>query len=192
GLSPAPPAAWGAEEYADFVRPVLADMDRPVLVGHSFGGRVAIHLAAAAGTDLRGLVLTGVPLLRPAAAGRARPKLAFRVGRRLHRSGLIGAERMESLRQRYGSADYRAATGVMRQVLVRLVNESYEPQLCRVRCPVLLVWGEHDSAVPLDVARRAQGLLPDATLRVVDGSGHLLDRGLSEQIRTDVVDLLAR
>jgi pimeloyl-ACP methyl ester carboxylesterase len=192
GLSPAPPDAWGAEQYADFVRPVLAEMDRPVLVGHSFGGRLGVHLAAAAGSDVRGLVLTGVPLVRPPGAARARPKLAFRVGRRLHRIGLIGPERMEALRQRYGSADYRAATGVMRRVLVRVVNESYEAQLPRIQCPVVLVWGEHDTVVPIDVARRAQALIPQATLRVVSGSGHLLDPGLIDRIRADVVDLLAR
>lgn len=190
GLSPPPPTAWGAEQYADFVRPVLAEMDRPVLVGHSFGGRLAVHLAADAGDAIRGVVLTGVPLIRRAAAGR--PKLAFRVGRALHRRRLIGDARMEALRRKYGSADYRAAEGVMRQVLVRVVNESYEEQLRRVRCPVRLVWGERDSAVPVDVARQALALLPDATLRVVPGAGHLLAPATAGEVRAAALELLGR
>ena len=190
GLSPPPPEAWGAEQYAHFVRPVLAEMDRPVLVGHSFGGRLAVHLAADAGDQVRGVVLTGVPLIRRKTAGR--PRLAFRVGRALHRRRLVSDARMEDLRRRYGSADYRAAEGVMRQVLVRVVNESYEEQLRRVRCPVRLVWGEHDSSVPVEVARQAEALLPDASLRVVPGAGHLLDPRLAAEVRAATVELLGR
>ena len=67
------------------------------------------------------------------------------------------AERMESLRQRYGSEDYRLATGVMRTVHVRAVNEtneSYEEQLRRIACPVELVWGDDDTAAPLATVNR--------------------------------------
>ena len=55
--------------------------------------------------------------------------MAYRVARSLHARGVIGAARMERWRERYGSPDYLAAHGVMRDVLVRAVNESYEEQL---------------------------------------------------------------
>lgn len=173
GASPPPPEAWGAAEYAAAVAPVLDELATPaVVVGHSFGGRVAVHLAAAHPDRVGGLVLTGVPLVRRPGAPRRRPALAFRVGRALHRRGVLSEARMEALRQRYGSADYRAATGVMRAVHVRAVNETYDDVLPRVRCPVELVWGEDDADVPLAVAEAAARLLPDATLATVPGTGH--------------------
>jgi pimeloyl-ACP methyl ester carboxylesterase len=174
GATPPPPEAWGSAEYAAALVPVLAELQVPaVVVGHSFGGRVAVHLAAAQPGLVKALVLTGVPLVRQA-AGSHRPPLRYRVGRALHGRGLVGEARMETLRQRYGSADYRAATGVMRQVLVRTVNETYDDQLRALRCPVELVWGDDDAEVPLSVAETATGLLARPNLTVCRGAGHLV------------------
>jgi pimeloyl-ACP methyl ester carboxylesterase len=82
---------------------------------------------------------------------------------------------MEATRQRYGSADYKNASGRLREVLVATVNESYEEELQRVRVPVVMVWGELDDDVPVDVARRAAALLPTPPiLHVLRGVGHLV------------------
>lgn len=173
GATPEPPGAWGAAEYAAAVAPVLDEMATPaVVLGHSFGGRVAVHLAAAHPDRVGGLVLTGVPLVRRPDAPRRRPAPAFRIGRALHRRGLVPDARMEALRRRYGSADYRAASGVMRSVHVRAVNETYDDVLARVACPVELVWGDDDTDVPVAVAEAASRLLGDATLHLVPGAGH--------------------
>jgi len=170
-----PPQAWGAAEYAEAVRPVLAAMaERIVVVGHSFGGRVAVHLAASHPERVAGVVLTGVPLLKRCDQPSTRAPVAFRVARALHGKGLVSDARMERMRRAHGSADYRAASGVMRDVLVRVVNETYEPQLAAIAAPVELVWGADDDAVPVEVAERAARLVSQATLTVVPGVGHFL------------------
>lgn len=173
GATPPPSEAWGSADYAAAIAPVLSEIQVPaVVVGHSFGGRVAVHLAAAQPDRVKALVLTGVPLLR--APSSRRPALQYRIGRALHARGLIGESRMEALRQRYGSADYRAATGVMRQVLVRTVNETYEDQLRALRCPVELVWGDDDTEAPLAMAETAAALLDSVRLTVCPGAGHFV------------------
>jgi pimeloyl-ACP methyl ester carboxylesterase len=183
GATPPPPEVWGSDDYAAAIAPVLAELQVPaVVVGHSFGGRVAVHLAAAQPRLVRALVLTGVPLLRNSAGSR-RPPLSYRVGRSLHRFGLIGESRMESLRQRYGSPDYRAATGVMRQVLVRTVNETYEDELREVTCPVELVWADDDTEAPLSVAETAAGKLDSPRLTVCPGAGHFVPLTAPEALR---------
>ncbi|MGH9150487.1 MAG: alpha/beta fold hydrolase, partial [Acidimicrobiales bacterium] len=84
GATPAPRDGWGAAAYAAAVEPVLDEMAGPaVVVGHSFGGRVAVHLAAAHPDRVGAVVLAGVPLLR-LPGPRRRPPLAFRAGRALH------------------------------------------------------------------------------------------------------------
>jgi pimeloyl-ACP methyl ester carboxylesterase len=193
GATPAPDTGWSTAEYAGWVREILGDLDRPVLVGHSFGGRVAVQLAAASPELVRGVVLTGVPLLRQQATGK--PPLAFRVLRSLHRRGLIGEKRMEAMRRKRGSADYIAAQGVMREVLVKAVNEDYADELDAMRVhgvPVAMVWGEHDTAASVGMARLAQELLGDtAELVVVPGSAHLLDPPLTQAIRAAIDQLRA-
>ena len=194
GASPPPVEAWGSAQYAAAVAPVLEELGGPaVVVGHSFGGRVAVHLAATWPDRVAALVLTGVPLLRPVGAGPGRKApLAFRTARALHKRGLFPDDRMEALRKRHGSADYRAAEGVMRDVLVRVVNETYEEQLRSVRCPVELVWGDDDTAAPLEVAERAAEMLGDlATLTVLPGAGHLTPSTAPDALRAAVERRLA-
>ncbi len=187
GASPEPPEAWGAAGYAEAVAPVLDDMAYPVVVlGHSFGGRVAVHLAVRRPDRVAGLVLTGVPLLRRPGSSPTKPALVYRAGRVLHRRGLLGERAMGSLRRRYGSADYRAAEGVMRQVLVRVVNETYEEQLAAITCPTELVWADDDAEVPLAVAEAAVGMLEKASLTVVPSAGHLTPLSAPAELRAAV------
>ena len=188
GATPAPDGAWGGREYAAVVAEVLDGFtEPPVVLGHSFGGRVAVHLAAAHPERARALVLTGVPLLRPSGVRRRKPPLGYRVGRALHRRGFVGEARMEALRQRHGSADYRAARGVMRQVHVRAVNETYEEQLRALRCPVELVWGADDIDVRPAVAEAAAELLSaagvDVRVTVLPGVGHHVPTAAPEALR---------
>lgn len=191
GASPAPAEATGAAGYAGLVRPALESCaDRVVIVGHSFGGRVAVHLAADHPDRVAALVLTGAPLLFR--AGRpGQPSLSYRTVRWLHRRGVVSDARMERLRLERGSADYQAATGVMRDVLVRVVNESYEDVLPRVACPTALVWGDDDDAVPVEVAERARALLGGpASLTIVPGAGHLTPLTAPPALRRAIEDLL--
>ena len=175
GASPAPLVAGGARQYAQMLVPVIRGMseDRLVLVGHSFGGRIATVLAATHPELVRSLVLTGVPLVRSGI--RARSSRSYQVTRWLHHRGVVGDARMERSRQRYGSTDYRNAFGVMRDVLVATVNESYEDELGRIEAPVYLVWGATDQEVPLEVAGTALALMTCRhSFRVVEGEGHML------------------
>jgi pimeloyl-ACP methyl ester carboxylesterase len=191
GASPPPPEAWGAAAYAEAVGAVLEDMGSPVVVlGHSFGGRVALHLAVQRPDLVGALVLTGVPLLHPLAR-RARTAPAYKVLRRLHRLGVVSDDRMEAARQRYGSEDYKAAQGIMRQVHVRSVNETYEEQLDVVRCPVHLVWGSDDTAAPLEMVERAAARLADGDLTLFPGVGHMTPLLIPAQLRAAVAACLS-
>lgn len=184
GATPPPPEPWGAAAYAAAVAEAI---EAPaVVVGHSFGGRVAVHLAVARPDLVRALVLTGVPLLRPPGAMRRKPALSFRVARALHRRGLVGDARMEAMRQRYGSADYRAAQGVMRAVHVTAVNETYEDELRALRCPVELVWGADDADVPVSVAHAAVEVIADARLTLLPGVGHLVPTTAPDALRAAI------
>ncbi len=190
GSSPPPAAGWGSPEYATAIRDVWSAFDEPPLVvAHSFGGRIAVHLAQ--DLPMRSLVLIGVPLVRPVTTSQPAP--AFRVARRLHRLGVLSDGRMEAFRQKYGSADYRATSGVMREVFVRVVNETYDEQLDGLAIPVRMLWGANDSAAPLEQAQIAYRRLTDrgadVELRVLDGVGHhvMVER---PQVVTDLIEEL--
>ena len=181
GSIEAPDKPWRPSDYADWLARGI-DQSHPVIVlGHSFGGRIAIRLAAAYPQLVKGLVLTGVPMtkLHPAKG----PDWRYALLRTLHGIGLVSQAQMEAARRRYGSADYRQASGVMREILVQTVAEDYLDDLGRLAMPVELVWGESDHPAPVEVAKRALERLRRGRLHVVAGSEHLIDTNLSTALR---------
>jgi pimeloyl-ACP methyl ester carboxylesterase len=176
GASPAPEVAGGARHYAELILPTLREIasEPVVLVGHSFGGRVAVVVANEHPELVHSLVLTGVPQLvrlRPS----SRAPLAYRSVRWLAKRHLVSEARLEKARQKYGSADYRQAHGVMRDVLVASVNESYESELIALTVPVAFVWGERDQDAPYEMATSAAALVTiPTTLLELPGIGHFV------------------
>jgi pimeloyl-ACP methyl ester carboxylesterase len=192
GATPPPPEAWGSADYAGLAARLIdteAAGGPVVVLGHSFGGRVAVMLAAERPELVAGLVLTGAPL-SPRPGPRRRPPAPYRLVRALRRAGLVSEARLERARQRYGSADYKASEGVVRAVLVRLLAEDYEPALRSLGCPVELVWGEDDGEAPLAVAEAVSGIVPAARLTRCPGTGHLTPLQAPAALRAAVDRLL--
>ncbi len=193
GSSPPPTVAGGARRYASLVAPVLAALDRPVtLVGHSFGGRIATVIAADRPELVRNVIVTGTPLLHSPVAVRS-PR-TYRLVRWLHQRGWLSDERLEAARHRYGSPDYRAASGIVRDVLVATVAEGYEDELTRLDVPFVMLWGELDTVVPVAVAERANELLhtPDVDarrLRVLKDVGHFVPNEAAETLADLIVEV---
>ena len=192
GASPAaePPAeAWGSPEYAELVADAIRPFGPVVVVAHSFGGRVAVHLAARHPELVRGLVLTGVPLVRLQAA--PTPSFGFRVLKRLASVGLVSQKRMDAERRKRGSSDYNAAQGVVRDIFVTLVNEDYRDQLAAITVPVRMVWGQNDASAPADAGEAASQLITGARFRIVPGAAHLLEGDLVAEVRSELLTLIS-
>jgi pimeloyl-ACP methyl ester carboxylesterase len=176
GFSEAPKEAWGSAEYARVASELVgsAGYERVNVLGHSFGGKVALALATAYPEVVKRLVIVASPIVRlPLEGSEQRGSSAYRLVRRVA-SVTPGPLRERILawgRNRYGSADYKAA-GPLRPTLVRVVNEDWRPALPAVQAPVLLIWGSEDTEVPLRVAEEAMEALPKAGLKVMQGAGH--------------------
>ena len=192
GSSPLPLIPGGARLYAELLVPALEKLSSEplVLVGHSFGGRIATVLGAYHPTLVRGLVLTGAPLVRRVTT--VKSPLGYRVIRWRYAKGMVSEKRMERARQRYGSADYRNSDGLLRSILVATVNESYEKELARIKAPVALVWGDDDRDVPVETAARAAALLNcPHTFRSVAFIGHFLPMQSPHELVVSILELLA-
>ncbi len=192
GLSPPPAKAWGAADYASCIAAAL-DEHGPagpvVVVGHSFGGRVAVCMAASRPDLVRGMVLCGVPLLRLSKA--PKPPVTYRLGRKAHQVGLLSDRHFDAMRRERASDDYNAASGVMRKVLVRVVNESYDAQLRAVTCPAALLWGSADEVVPPSTIEKARGLLAAPVVtEIVEGAGHDVHLQAPGRLRAMIEEVL--
>lgn len=174
GDSPLPPGVWGTPDYAAFVRDALAGMgvQRAHFVGHSYGAKTSLYLAATVPALVDKLVLQASSGLRTPPSFKARAKRGVsKAARVAGKLGTPGERLRNAIYRRIQSTDYRDA-GPLRPILVRVVNEDLTDLLPRVEASTLLVWGTEDDAVPLRHARRMEELIPDAGLVVFEGAGH--------------------
>lgn len=175
GQSSMPPAPWGVAHYAALTLEVMdrLHLARPHLICHSFGGRVAIMLAAHHPDRVGKLVLVASAGVRGRRSLKARVKWAIsRLGKGIGRyGGRLGVKLRDRIYHRIESQDYTNA-GSLRPTLVKVVNEDLRPLLPRIESPTLLIWGEQDRDVPLSAAKIMARSIPQAQLVVFENAGH--------------------
>ncbi len=195
GWSPAPPVAWGVADYAEHVERLMQETGIAVaaLVGHSFGGRIAITLAATQPARVSRLVLVAGAGIRP----RRRAGYYVRVGAvklarwvfSLPGWGATGQRLISKMSGRFGSRDYRAA-GPMRPTLVKVVNEDLTPLLSAIQAPTLILWGDRDQEVPRSAMEIMAAKIPHARQIVFEGAGHFPFLDMPEKFLETVKEFL--
>jgi pimeloyl-ACP methyl ester carboxylesterase len=182
GEAPPPPDDWDTIKYTDLVQDyVLEHLRGPVvLVGHSFGGKIAVRLAARRLPQISRIVLMGVPGLPVPGFSRVRARRA--VIRQLRKALIAvrpftGQALIDWHTRRFGSKDYLAA-GVLRPVFVRVVNEDLTESAHAIECPTLLLWGSDDTETPPSIAHQYLGCLNGrARLHMFPHKDHHLHTG---------------
>ena len=198
GRTPKLPDGVGTEEYADDLARELENIPGAphILIGHSFGGRVAIQMAARRPSLVKAIVLIGGAGLqrRRSLKFKLRAYVLKNIGRLARFSDqLFGTRLRDAYVERFGSADYKNA-GPLRPTFVRVVNEDLSQPAKSLRCPALLLYGSDDTEAPPEIGRRFENLMPIARFVEVRGFDHwdILGRGAYQceaLIRTFLEDL---
>ena len=216
------PSQLPAGGFAANARAVLDDLDsrhitRAVLVGHSYGGGVALSAASLAPGRVEAVVLlasvgpgcvTGWDrLLAAPGTGQLCAQVAWRLTPWIARAWLawlawLARRQGRPLRpeehvnwQVWGHAG-RGRRPLWRtflteqRALLREIDE-LERALASVQAPVLLLADPTDTVVPLETARRLARALPDARLELVEGAGHHLPRRAPEVVADAIVAFLS-
>jgi pimeloyl-ACP methyl ester carboxylesterase len=190
GDSEAPPVSWTIYEYARFVMD-YADynkLDQFYLFGHSFGGRIGLILGADYGERIPRMALADSAGISPKSPIALQVRLKVYKGIRdllkTAGAGKLSDRLRDWYNARYGSSDFNAVSGVMRETFVNVVNEDLTSYAKRVKPPTLLLWGGRDDETPLSQGQRLEKLIPDAGLVVYENAGHYsyLDN-LAEAVR---------
>ncbi|MBN2302923.1 MAG: alpha/beta hydrolase [Anaerolineae bacterium] len=177
GKSDLPPETWGVAEYMQFVLAYLdaVKLRSVALLGHSFGGRIGLMLAADHPDRVSKMVLAASAGLRtpPTLKRRTRNFVTGSLRKTLDVLGLVRWRKQfqKLYNQRYASEDYLTA-GPLRESFVQIISQDLTSYAQRVHTPTVLIWGDQDSDTPLWQGKKLEQLIPDAGLIVFQGVGH--------------------
>lgn len=177
GESDEPSTPWTIDDYSLLIENLVKALNirKPIVMGHSFGGRVAIHFSA--NNPIEKLVLFGSPCIRE----NKKLPLSTRILKKI--KTLPGMDKLgEEMKKYIGSRDYKAASPIMRQTLVNVINEDLSSYARKIEEPTLLIWGEADTEAPVDDARELEKIMIDAALIILPGTHYAYLENLGQVI----------
>ncbi len=175
GKSQEPPEVWGVEQYTRCTEDLIAKLGlkTPTLVGHSFGGRVSILLASR-NNYVGKVILTDSAGVKPQSTKISVSRIFSKIKKATAK--VIGESATEKLVRPFvnslASEDYKNASGMMKEILKKVVDEDLQHVMPSIKAPTLLIWGSNDTATPLADAQIMEKLIPDAGLVVMPGCTH--------------------
>jgi len=196
GIIPSPPKPWGREDYIDWILQKVKEKnwEKFNLLGHSFGGGLAVKMATNFSEKIDRLILCA-----PAIIKRKSIKtylfywLAF-LGRRIF--SLPGLKIFYPQAQKLvyklaGARDYYVADGIMKETMKKIgKEEDLEMVLERIKTPTLILWGKKDDVLPLKDAYRIKEKIKRSQLRVLPGARHSPHREAPEELSKILVSFL--
>jgi len=175
GSSSAPLGPYTVYDFAALVAEFLhkLNIDQVSILGHSFGCRIAIILAAQKPVSVQKMVLCGAAGIRPKRTLNYYCKVySYKAMKKVLALPVFSPETQEKWQHNKGSEDYRQLSPLMKQTFSQVVNEDLTPLLPQIKASTLLIWGDQDTATPLYMGRIMEKTIPDCGLALYEGSGH--------------------
>ena len=171
GLSQEPKDSWDLDNYIDLVIEFINKMNIKTinLIGHSNGGRIILKLMSRSNLDfnVNKIILIG-------SAGIVHKKTlkqifkikVYKICKKLF------PKYVEKYKNKFESEDYRNASPILKQTMVKLINEDIRVHLPNIKSPTLLIWGQNDTATPIEDAKIIEKHIPDCGLVEIKNCSH--------------------
>lgn len=178
GESDMPNEPWNSYNYAEFIHKFIEilNMKNIILFGHSHGGRIAVILSAKYNNTVSKLILIDSAGLIPKRSIKYYIKVySFKLLKKMYTTFAKAdtkENKLEGFYKKFGSTDYNSSQGVMRQTMVKVVNDNLSDLLPLIMVPTLLIWGENDEDTPLYMGKIMEEKIKDSGLIVLKGAGH--------------------
>ena len=157
---------WSVGDYADWLKDFMRarGMERPLVVAHSFGARVAFKLFGGGGAEAEKIVITG-------GAGHVKER-SPRYMRRLCAYRRWKKVFPRFAEKHFGSEEYRKLSPLMKESYKKIVNEDLKDYAGKITAPVLLIYGNGDTVTPRgEEGETFAALIKNSRLESMEG-GH--------------------
>ena len=144
-------------------------VDKPVLIGHSFGGRVAIILSSKYKDFVSRVVLVDSAGIIPRRSlNYYLAVMKYKFCKFAVKKGWVKKERL----LKYGSEEYKQLSNCMKQTYVNVVNENLVSYVKKIDVGCLILWGENDKYTPLYMAKKINKNVKRSKLIIIKDAGH--------------------
>ena len=180
GASDEPAEPWSVDDFCDFFCKFMKELSikKAALIGHSYGGRMIIKMAAREKLpfEISKIVLVDSAGVMPERSASQNFKVKrYKAVKKFLTSAPVHAmfpEVIDYWLSKQGSEDYKKASPVMKACLVKAVNEDLKDIMPDVKPETLLVWGDKDLDTPISDAHIMEEKMPNAALVTIEGAGH--------------------
>jgi len=192
GRSDPPKGAYTALDYAETVREFILkkNLSKLTVLGHSFGGRIAIKLVAKYSELVDRLILEDSAGIKPR---RDLIKYVFYFFSKLFRYLLPNLFNFKNIiRHRFYSfleSDYLNA-GLLKTTLKNILAEDLTKDLKKINIETLLLWGENDPTeeASLSNGKKMYQLIKNSRIEIFEDTGHFPHIEKSERFSYYVKD----
>lgn len=178
GKTPSPRKAWEIGDYTDFFSQFIEKLglEKIILLGHSFGGRISIRFTSLHPERLEFLILCGSAGVKlPATLTQKIIYIIARIGNFIFTPKLL--RRFKDwvrnnfymlIRQR----DYRKVKGTMRETFKKVIPQDLSSDLPKIKTKTLIIWGARDKTVPIKAAYIIKEKIPNSNLEIMPRIAH--------------------
>ena len=169
--------SFSPKTYAEYLIDIIPDSVE-IIVGHSYGGRIAVHLSRL--KKYKKIVVIASPLVK---LEKTKDSISiFKFYKFIHKLNLISDEKLEKIKKKYGSEDYKNANKYLRDTLVMAVNDDLVQILPKIDTHVDLIYGEYDTTVLPQNGTIANKIIPDSDLTILPKENHFCLNSSKEKI----------
>lgn len=193
GQSADPAEPWSLADYVAWTINLIdyLKLKNIVIIGHSFGGRVAIKLSSAHQAIINKLILIGSAGLKPELSFKQKVILkTAKLGQKLFPLGGLRSLVRQVFYYFLRHKDYVKAKPIMQKTMQNVLAEDLLSVLSQIRIKTLLVWGEKDRMVPLQSAHIFAQEIKEAELKIIPGAGHSPQREFPQKTADIILEFL--
>ncbi len=178
GKSDLPEHPLKSDDFGDFLKEFVDKLEikKPILIGHSNGGRTIINAVGRGKVSAKKIVLIDSAGIKPKRSLWYYVKVSFYKTGKFILNLLPNTKKIKSfkekLRSNVGSSDYKASSNVLKETMKKIINEDVCNLLPKISVPTLLFWGTLDTATPISDAKKMEKLIPDCGLIEYPGASH--------------------
>lgn len=177
GESDVPETPWNSYDYAECIKKFinLLNLDKIVLFGHSHGGRISIILSSKFNFVNKLILIDSAGIIPKRKLKYYIKVYSFKLLKKIYIAFSFGnskEQKLEKFYKRFGSADYKDSNGIMRQTMVKVINDNLVDLLPSITVPTLLIWGDIDEDTPLYMGKVMEEKIYDSGLIILKGAGH--------------------